>query len=450
MTIHSDTTITTKEVKRKPEHGVVRKRTPRDVRGGWEYRLELGLCEAQRCRGCNARYWLDEAPLKACPACGGELDDVRERRQVTQGGIATQRDALAALAKARVARDGGEDVARKDTNQRVGEFLREWLVGIKGSLKPTTYSSYEMHVHKYLVPRLGSIPLKRLSTAAINLAYEEMRESGRLKDKDKPLSARSVRHTHSVLRLALKDAVTVGKIRSNPAIGAKLPRDRGEAREMRVWTAEQLAAFLESTRGDRLHELWYTAAFTGLRRGELLGLRWSDVTWPDEDGQAGHLRVRRGIVSVDGRAEISSPKTEAGARDVAIDPDTVLGLRRQAARQLDDHDKWGDAWQDTDYVFTIENGQPIHPERVTKLFREAVGQAKLPRIRLHDLRHTHATLGLEAGIPVKVISQRLGHSSTRITQDVYQHVLREQQEGAAVQIAALVKLAGRPAGERAR
>jgi integrase len=301
-----------------------------------------------------------------------------------------------------------------------------------------------MHVHKYLVPRFGSIPLKKLTTTTISVAYEQMRESGRLKDHDKPLSAHSVRHTHSVLRLALKDAVTVGKIRNNPAIGAKLPRDRGEAREMQVWTAEQLAAFLQSTRGDRLHELWYTAAFTGLRRGELLGLRWSDVTWPEEDDQPGRLRVRRGIVSVDGRAEISSPKTEAGARDVAIDPGTVVAMRRQAARQLEDHDKWGDAWQDTGYVFTIENGQPIHPERLTKLFCEALGQAKLPRIRLHDLRHTHATLGLEAGIPVKVISQRLGHSSTRITQDVYQHVLREQQNDAAVRIAALVKLAGVP------
>ena len=438
----TDTTAATKEAKKKPQHGVVRKRTPRDVKGGWEYRLELGLCEAQRCRGCNARYWLDEKPLKACSACGGELEDVRERRQVTQGGIATQRDALAALAKARVARDGGEDVVRKDTNQRVGEFLREWLVGIKGSLKPTTYSSYEMHVHKYLVPRLGSIPLKRLSTGAINLAYEEMRENGRLKDKDKPLSARSVRHTHAVLRLALKDAVTAGKIRSNPAIGAKLPRDRGEAREMRVWTAEHLVAFLESTRGDRLHELWYVTALTGLRRGEMVGLRWTDVTLPDEDGQSGGLRIRRGLVSVDGKATISSPKTEAGARDVAIDPGTVLALRRQATRQLDDHHKWGDAWQDTGYVFTIENGQPLHPERVTKLFREAIDQAKVSRIRFHDLRHTHATLGLEAGIPVKVISQRLGHSSTRITQDVYQHVLKEQQEAAATQIADLVKLAG--------
>lgn len=213
---------------------------------------------------------------------------------------------------------------------------------------------------------------------------------------------------------------------------------------MKVWSAEQLAAFLASTSDDRLHELWYTAAFTGLRRGELLGLRWSDVTWSDEYGRSGRLRIRRGLVPVDGKATISSPKTEAGARDVAIDPDTVLALRRQAARQLDDHDRWGDAWQDTDYCFTIANGQPLHPERATKLFREAIEQAKLPRIRLHDLRHTHATLGLEAGIPVKVISQRLGHSSTRITQDVYQHVLREVQEDAAVQIAALVRQAGKP------
>jgi integrase len=445
MTTRPDTATSTREVKKKPEHGVVRKRSSRDVRGGWEYRLELGVCEAQLCRDCGVRYWLDSAPLRACPACGGELVDVRERRQVTRGGFATQRETFAALAKARVARDGGEDVARKDTNQRVGEFLREWVAGMEGSLKPTTFASYQLLCQKYVIPRLGSIPLRRLTTATINTAYQEIRETGRVKDPSTPLSARSVRHVHAVLRLALKDAVAAGLISHNPAIGAKLPRDRGEAREMQVWSAEQLAAFLESTRSDRLYELWYTAALTGLRRGELVGLRWIDVTWPDEDGQSGRLRIRRGLVSVDGKATISSPKTEAGARDVAIDPGTVLALRSQAARQLDDHDKWGDAWQDTGYVFTIENGQSLHPERVTKLFREAIEQAKLPRIRFHDLRHTHATLGLEAGIPVKVISQRLGHSSTRITQDVYQHVLREQQEAAAAQIADLVKLAGTPA-----
>ena len=442
MTTGSDTTNSAREVKKKPEHGVVRKRTPRDVKGGWEYRLELGISEAQRCRGCGVRFWLDTAPLKACPACSGELEDVRERRQVTRGGFTTQREAVSALAKARVGRDGGEDPTRKDTKKRVGEYLREWVTGMKGSLKPTTFASYELLSHKYLIPRLGTVPLRRLTTATINTAYGEIQATGRLKDATSPLSARSVRHVHAVLRLALKDAVAAGLISHNPAIGAKLPRDRGEVREMQVWSAEQLAAFLKSTRGDRLHELWYTAALTGLRRGELLGLRWSDLTWPDEDGESGRLRIRRGFVSVDGKATLSSPKTEAGARDVAIDPGTVLALRRQAARQLDDQDKWGDAWQDTGYVFTIENGQPLHPERATKLFREAIKQAKLPRIRLHDLRHTHATLGLEAGIPVKIISQRLGHSSTRITQDVYQHVLKEQQEAAAGQIADLVKLAG--------
>ena len=160
-------------------------------------------------------------------------------------------------------------------------------------------------------------------------------------------------------------------------------------------------------------------------------------------------------MSVGGRTEVNSPKAKSGDRDVAIDPDSVVALRRQVDRQLDDQRKWRDAWEETGYVFTLENGHPLHPERVSKLFDQAVRAAieasvkadptrPLPRIRLHDLRHTHATLGLEAGIPVKVISQHLAHKSTRITQDIYQHVRQELQEDAAAQIADLVKLAGNP------
>ena len=450
MAKSTDIATKAKAVKKKANQGVVRRRSSR-----WEFRLELGPCEAQRCLACNARYWLDDRPLQTCPTCSGELHDVRERRQVTRGGFRTQRDAMAALAAARVARDGGEAVTRKDTNQRVGEFLRDWLASVKGTVKPTTYRSYEMHVNKYLIPRLGSIPLRKLATAMINATYQDLRESGRIKNRNKPLSALTIRHIHGVLRLALKDAVAAGLIPHNPAIGAKLPRDRGEAREMQTWTAEQLAFFLASTEGARMHEFWHVGAFTGLRRGELVGLTWDDVTWPEEGAQSGRFRIRRSRVSVGGRAEVSTPKTASGARDVAIDASTVAALRRQAARQLDDHDHWGDAWQDTGYVFTIEDGRPLHPERVRALFALAVREAMkaaaevdptrpLPRVRFHDLRHTHATLGLEAGIPVKVISQRLGHKSTRITQDVYQHVLREVQEDAAAQIADLVTLAGKP------
>jgi integrase len=301
-----------------------------------------------------------------------------------------------------------------------------------------------MHVYKYLIPRLGALPLRRLTTTRINATYRELREGGRLKDSTRPLSALTVRHTHAVLRLALKEAVAAGKIPSNPAIGAKLPHDRGEKREMVTWTATQLMAFLDFTSDSRMADFWRVAAFTGLRRGELAGLQWHDVTWPIDDEAAGGLRIRRSRVSVGGKATDSLPKTEAGGRDVAIDPGVIDALRRQRARQLADAAKWGAAWQDSAHVFTIENGQPLHPERISFLFDEAVAAAKVPRIRLHDLRHTHATMALEAGVPVKIVSQRLGHSSTRITQDVYQHVLKEQQQDAAQAIADYVKRSSTP------
>ncbi|HZL06182.1 MAG TPA: site-specific integrase, partial [Coriobacteriia bacterium] len=161
---------------------------------------------------------------------------------------------------------------------------------------------------------------------------------------------------------------------------------------------------------DRLSPLWHTIAMTGMRRGEAIGLRWSDV-----DLEGGRLAVRRALIPSGREVIVSEPKTIKGRRVIALDPGTVEVLKAQAARQLDEQKDWDEAWVETGLVFTLENGAALDPESVSRYWRQAVKKSMLPPIRLHDLRHTHATLALRAGIHPKVISERLGHATISIT-----------------------------------
>jgi integrase len=172
---------------------------------------------------------------------------------------------------------------------------------------------------------------------------------------------------------------------------------------------------------------------TGMRRGEAIGLRWNDV-----DLEGGRLSVRRALIPSGREVIVSEPKTAKGRRVIALDPGTVGVLKAQAARQLDEQKEWDDAWVESGLVFTQENGAALDPETVTRHFRQAVKRSLLPLIRLHDLRHTHATLALQAGIHPKVVSERLGYATISITLDTYSHAIPAMQEEAAALIAGLV------------
>ena len=172
---------------------------------------------------------------------------------------------------------------------------------------------------------------------------------------------------------------------------------------------------------------------TGMRRGEALGLRWDDI-----DLEAGRLSVRRALIPSGREVVVSEPKTPRGRRSIALDPETVAVLKAQAARQLAEQADWQEGWTDSGYVFTTENGESLDPEDVTRYFRQAVKKSMLPTIRLHDLRHTHATLALQAGVHPKVVSERLGHATVSITLDTYSHAIPAMQEEAAQLIAGLV------------
>jgi integrase len=201
---------------------------------------------------------------------------------------------------------------------------------------------------------------------------------------------------------------------------------------MSFWEPEELREFLDSVTGHRLEAAWHLAAMTGMRRGEILGLRFQDV-----DCDAARVSVRQALVSVGYEVLTSSPKNHQ-ARVIDLDPGTVEQLRRHRERPLADRRVWGNDYEDQDLVFCRENGTPIHPHSLSQAFERLIQKSDLPRIRLHDLRHTHATIAVRAGVPVKVISEQLGHKSPAFTLKQYAHVIPGMQAKAARRVAAII------------
>jgi len=408
--------------------GHVRKRS----KESWEYIADIGVHAAERCQKCGRRFWLERRPRGVCPECGGRLIETEERRRQTKAGFATRKEAQTAMNKILVAIEEKTYVAPAKLSLR--EYLKdEWLPAIEATIRPSTFRSYKQHVECHICPHLGSVQLQKLSGSQINALYATLALSGK-KDGKTGLSPLTIRHVHAVLHRALKDAVRWERLMRNPIAAADPPSIRGDGtKELKTWSAAQLKAFLDGTKEERLSPLWHLLAMTGLRRGEALGLRWEDV-----DLEAGRISVRRALIPNGAVVVVSEPKTAKGRRSVALDPETVEVLKSQAAQQLDDQQRKGDDWNDTGLVFTKENGEAWHPEVVSRFFRQAVKRSLLPEIRLHDLRHTHATLALRAGIHPKVVSERLGHATIAITLDTYSHAIPAMQEEAAVRIAELV------------
>ncbi len=311
----------------------------------------------------------------------------------------------------------------------VARFLREtWLPAARATIRPTTYSSYEMHVRCYLVPAFGHLRLQQLTAPAINGFYGELLQGW----NGRPvLSAATVRRIHATLHRALRDAVRWELMVRNPAGAADPPRARRP--EIKVWSAAQLQVFLRDAAGDRHYDLWLFYILTGMHRGEALALRWSDV-----DLVAGTVAIRRSLVPVDHRLVFGEPKTERGRRLIGLDPQLVRVLADRRRRHEEDRRLAGEAHHDGDLVFARPDGTPIHPERVSRWFSKLVATTAAPPVRLHDLRHLHATLALEAGVAPRVLADRLGHSSTAVTTDIYQHVLPHMDHDAARRVAELV------------
>lgn len=350
-----------------------------------------------------------------------------KRRQKWFSGFTTKREAQGFLISALSDQQRGTFV--EPTTKTLAEYLDEWVAAIEATLRPSTWDSYKSVIGSYVIPRLGTVRLSKVTAPRLNAFYAELLREGRADGGS--LSARTVRYVHTILRRAFEDAVRWQQLARNPASHANPPKPK--ASELSVWDETQLRAFLASVVDDRLYSLWVLAATTGMRRGELMGLRWTDI-----DFSAAKVFIRQTRVSVRYEVATSQPKTKTSNRGIAIDSASMNALRSFRAAQLEERLAFGPGYKETGLVFTREDGEPLHPETVTDMFKRRAAGANLPPIRFHDLRHTYASLALKGGIHPKVVSQRLGHSSIAITLDTYSHVLSGVDEDAADAVSRMI------------
>ena len=339
----------------------------------------------------------------------------------------TRRDAERRLATILEQANTGAYVA--PAKLTVGNFLHTWLRDYAATnTRPRTAEEYGKKVETQIIPGIGAIPLAGLRPDHLQSLYRKALENGR-RDGKGGLSARSVVHLHRIIRESLGHAVRWGLLARNVALAVDPPRPVN--REMATLDAEGVRRVLDVCEGTIWHVAFHLAIYTGLRRSELLGLRWKDM-----DLVLGTLSVVRAMHQLSGgRIIFTEPKTAKGKRMVALVPATAVLLRGHRERVDADRALLGLGLGQDDLVLAHADGSPIHPDYMTEVWATTADQVGYPSVRLHDLRHTHASLMLKQGVHPKVVSERLGHANIGITLDTYSHVLPGLQEEAALRFA---------------
>lgn len=302
--------------------------------------------------------------------------------------------------------------------ETTGEYLNRWLQG-RRSLRPATYRAYENHIRLHLVPHVGDVPLDRLDTLTLEAMYDV------LLAEESSLGVASVHRVHATLNSALNHAVRAGMITANPAALVDLPRIN--ASRPKAWSAMELIGFLYLIEENPLMPLFALLGFRGLRRGEALGLRWASV-----DLEQGQVHVREQLTVSHSGWALSPPKSKAGIRSVAIDNSLIELLAQHSVRQRE-------TGIDSEFMFADVGGGPLNPIWVTRYFDRLISQTGVRRVRLHDLRHCSATIGLASGESLLEVSRRLGHSSVGITADLYTEIPPETAHASAERLAAYLR-----------
>lgn len=373
------------------------------------------------------------------PATGG-------RRTATQTVRGSRKEADRELRRLLRSVDTGEHV---DPNRiTVREWLGTWLDAIRQEVAPKSFERYEEIVRNYLVPALGNMQLVKLAPVHIQSAYTGWASGGRRDGRTGGLSPQTRRHFHRILSTALTRAVEQQLIARNPCEVFKKRLPKVERREMAILSTEQAQRLLGAIHHTRVYWPTLIALTTGMRRGEILALRWRNV-----DLDRGSVRVVESLEQTRNALRAKAPKSEK-ARAITLPAFAIEELRRLKREQAEELLKLGVRRDDATLLCARADGEPMQPRSLTHEFTRLVGRVKdIPRVRFHDLRHSHATHLLLAGVHPKVAQERLGHSTISITLDLYSHVTATMQEGAAAKIDAAfrgAKIAPRAPGEGIR
>jgi integrase len=350
------------------------------------------------------------------------IDPVTGKRRQRSKSFRTKREASVQLNAWQVEIDKGTAVDR--SKQTVAEMMLYWLeTYARFQVRPKSYEDYESTIRNHIIPALGYVPIQKLTPDMVQLYYSQLMDRG--------CGARTILYAHQRLSQALDQALKMGLVSRNVTDLVKPPRI--ERKEMHTWTAYEAQKFMRTAKDCVYGPIWIVALTTGMRRGELLGLRWQDI---DFDRKVLHVRQTVGVLH--GKTEIKPPKTNSSRREVPVPAEVLKALREHRVKQNQCRLSLGEAWQDYDLVFASKVGTPIHPTNLTYNYERLVAKAGVPKIRIHDHRHTHVTLAIQAGANLKAVSKRVGHATTAITMDIYAHVLPEQHTEVADKIGAVL------------
>lgn len=355
-----------------------------------------------------------------CPGARWMFSVKIDGRQVTKRGFASKRAADAALSA--LLNAVATDAYVAPSGDTFAGWAEQWLTSKRG-VEPSTLANYRWYLKCYILPHLGRLRLDKIGPEDIDALLSDLQERN--------LSAATIRQAHATVRTCLSGAVKRHKLRRN--VASEVEAVKRVQYKGKVWSAGEMDMFLSGIRGHRLEALFTVYVTTGCRRGEALALRWDDI-----DLDMGTITITRSHVLVNHRVHVKGTKNDT-SRTVHVDGETVDALRRWAGRQTDEFGALGAVPSSGTLVFTSETGGDVRPNYVTEEFGKVSASLGLARIRLHDVRHSHATALLRAGTPLKVVSERLGHKNPRITLEVYQHVLPSDQADAAAAFRSLLR-----------
>lgn len=353
----------------------------------------------------------------------------------------SKKQAYEELTRLLARRDDGTFV--DPTKATLGQYLRHWLeADIDRRVATRTAARHRGIVEKNIIPRLGHIPMRKLTAVRIEAFEADLQREGwvkaraipKVKDGEAPpplekrgLSAQTVQHVHRTLSQALTHAVRLGVLFKNPAQQVKAPRP--PSREIRILAKDEISAVLTATKGGPLHLPTLVAVTTGMRRGELLGLRWSDA-----DLKAGTLTVNQSLERIKGVVNFKAPETRTSRRTITLPAATVEALKEHFRVQAEHRLRLGLGRDPRGLVFARPDGQPLDADALTKAFGRLVAALKLTPITFHGLRHTHISHLLMDGVHVKVVSERAGHANVTVTLNVYAACIPNMQADAALRV----------------